>query len=116
TISLTGNYNTSTGGLNISGSGGTGPGCSNTTTTFTGTVSTGSGGGMSGTIQDSNGDQIGGFSGVFTSSTNAAATYCGIAVGGQTDAFNVNVDADGNLTGTAQPISPSTGNGVSFAG
>lgn len=116
TINLSGDYNTSTGSLNISGSGGTGAGCSNTTTIFAGTVSTGSGGGMSGTIQDSSGTQTGGFSGVFTTSGNAASTYCGIAVGGDTDAFNVNVDAQGNLTGTAQPIPPSTENGVSFKG
>jgi hypothetical protein len=115
---LTGTYNPSTGALDLSGSG-SGGGCGGTTTTFAGTVTpptSGGSGGMSGTIQDSGGTSIGGFSGVFETSGTAAAVYCGIAVSGDTDAFNVNVDAEGNLTGTAQPIDGSNGKPVSFSG
>lgn len=99
-----GTFNPATGDLNISSNDGN--------TVFVGTAGSGSGG-MSGTIQDSAGNPVGGFSGVFTTDANAAATYCGIAISGQSDAFNVNVDADGNLERLRRrPLDPRQGVGA----
>jgi len=121
---LSGDYDPSTGEFNISGPG-TGSGCGGATTTFTGAVTpptsgggSSSGGGMSGTIQDSSGSSIGGFSGVFTtSSTGGAVSYCGIAVADAQDAFNVTIAANGDLAGVAQPLSATSGDkGATFIG
>lgn len=112
-IPLSGTFMPSTNAINVSGNDSKG-----NTYVFGGTANP-SNGGMSGTIQNASGTPIGGFSAVVSNPGTPAAAYCGnYAEGGGTPGtgvFNVQIDSNNNLTGSAQDNDPNK-SGVAFIG